>query len=50
LEKGHYVKVLMDELFQENNFRNEIIWHYFMGGKSESFSLVNMMSYFLYKI
>ncbi len=36
-KKGHYVKVLMDELFQENNFRNEIIWHYFMGGKSESF-------------
>lgn len=24
----HYVKVLMDEIFGENNFRNEIIWHY----------------------
>jgi adenine-specific DNA-methyltransferase len=25
---GHYVKVLMDEIFGEDNFRNEIIWHY----------------------
>ena len=25
---GHYVKVLMDEIFGESNFRNEIIWHY----------------------
>lgn len=27
-KKGHYVKVLLDEIFGENNFRNEIIWHY----------------------
>lgn len=26
---GHYVKVLMDEIFGEQNFQNEIIWHYF---------------------
>ena len=26
--KGHYVKVLMDEIFEERNFVNEIIWHY----------------------
>ena len=26
---GHYVKVLMDEIFGENNFCNEIIWGYF---------------------
>lgn len=25
---GHYVKILMDEIFGEDNFRNEIIWHY----------------------
>jgi len=24
----HYVKILMDEVFGEDNFRNEIIWHY----------------------
>jgi site-specific DNA-methyltransferase (adenine-specific)/adenine-specific DNA-methyltransferase len=27
-KKGHYVKILMDEIFGEQNFRNEIIWHY----------------------
>ncbi|MDD3607667.1 MAG: site-specific DNA-methyltransferase [Candidatus Moranbacteria bacterium] len=26
--KGHYVKLLMDELFGENNFRNEVVWCY----------------------
>jgi len=26
---GHYVKILMDEVFGEDNFRNEIIWHYY---------------------
>lgn len=35
---GHYVKVLMDEIFGEDNFRNEIVWHYAdkfaTGGKS----------------
>ncbi len=25
---GHYVKILMDEVFGEENFRNEIIWNY----------------------
>jgi adenine-specific DNA-methyltransferase len=25
---GHYVKVLMDEVFGEDNFRNEIVWFY----------------------
>ena len=25
---GHYVKLLLDEIFGKNNFRNEIIWHY----------------------
>lgn len=25
---GHYVKILMDEVFGEENFRNEIIWCY----------------------
>ncbi|MBW7476684.1 site-specific DNA-methyltransferase [Paenibacillus oenotherae] len=26
---GHYVKVLMDEIFGEGNFKNEIVWHYY---------------------
>lgn len=25
---GHYVKLLMDEIFGKNNFNNEVIWHY----------------------
>ncbi|TFG00328.1 MAG: site-specific DNA-methyltransferase [Promethearchaeota archaeon] len=25
---SHYVKILLDELFGDENFRNEIIWHY----------------------
>lgn len=25
---GHYVKILMDEIFGEENFRNEIVWKY----------------------
>lgn len=28
---GHYVKILMDEIFGEDNFRNEIIWCYTFG-------------------
>ncbi|MDE5608539.1 MAG: site-specific DNA-methyltransferase [Muribaculaceae bacterium] len=26
---GHYVKILLDEVFGEDNFRNEIVWHYY---------------------
>ena len=26
---GHYVKILMDEIFGEDNFRNEIVWYYY---------------------
>ena len=26
---GHYVKVLLDEVFGEDNFRNEVIWYYY---------------------
>jgi len=25
---GHYVKLLLDEIFGKGNFRNEIVWHY----------------------
>ena len=30
---SHYVKIMMDEIFGYDNFRNEIIWHYFVSGK-----------------
>ncbi|WP_368408320.1 site-specific DNA-methyltransferase [Leyella stercorea] len=29
---GHYVKILMDEIFGEENFRNEIVWCYYGPG------------------
>ena len=31
---SHYLKIVLDCIFNETNFRNEIIWNYFMGGKS----------------
>ena len=30
---GHYVKILMDEIFGEDNFLNEIIWQYSWGSR-----------------
>lgn len=37
--KAHYVKVLLDEIFGEGNFRNEIIWHYgtYVGNTKKNF-------------
>lgn len=29
---SHYIKILMDRIFGAKNFRNEIIWHYEIGG------------------
>ena len=39
---GHYVKILLDEIFGEDNFRNEIIWRYpnKMSGAADSYSFV----------
>ncbi|GEM55098.1 site-specific DNA-methyltransferase [Flavobacterium branchiophilum NBRC 15030 = ATCC 35035] len=36
---GHYVKILMDEVFGEDNFVNEIIWSYRSGGASKKASI-----------
>lgn len=33
---GHYVKVLMDDIFGKENFLNEIVWCYSIGGKGNS--------------
>lgn len=27
-KKGHYIRVVMDEIFGERNFLNEVVWHY----------------------
>ncbi len=34
--RGAYLRLIMDEVFGEDNFRNEIIWHYFVSGKYPS--------------
>lgn len=33
---GHYVKILLDEVFGEDNFRSEIIWWYLWGGRGKT--------------
>jgi DNA modification methylase len=35
--KNSYLRLIMDEVFGSQNFINEIIWRYFMGGKSKDF-------------
>lgn len=30
---AHYIKIILDEIFNKNNFRNEIIWHYSTQGR-----------------
>ncbi|PJB01382.1 MAG: site-specific DNA-methyltransferase [Ignavibacteria bacterium CG_4_9_14_3_um_filter_36_18] len=32
---GHYVKILLDEVFGEEGFKNDIIWHYRTGNLAE---------------
>jgi Adenine specific DNA methylase Mod len=32
---GHYVKVVMDEVFGKGRLLNEVIWHYQSGGRQE---------------
>ena len=33
---GHYVKILLDEIFGEDHFRNEIVWWYLWGGRGKT--------------
>jgi len=46
--KSHYVKVLLDELFIETNFCNEIIWHFIKGASSKSSFGKKHQTIFLY--
>jgi adenine-specific DNA-methyltransferase len=44
---GHYVKILLDEIFGEANFINEIIWHYNkFAGKATGFHSNHDIIYF----
>lgn len=38
-KKGHYIKLVLDEVFGENNFVNEVVWSYRSGGASKKESL-----------
>ena len=46
---GHYVKILMDEIFGEDKFRNEIIWHYRWTANSDSFQKMHDCIYYFSK-
>lgn len=34
---GHYVKIMLDDIFGKENFRNEIVWHYPSMSRTDSF-------------
>jgi len=34
---SHYLKTLMDSIFDSSNFLNEIVWHYESGGRAQNF-------------
>ena len=48
---GHYVKILMDEIFGEDNFKNDIIWKktYSSKAQSDSFGKVHDSIFFYTK-
>lgn len=49
---GHYVKILMDEIFGEDRFRNEIIWYYadyIQGNATTGFAKKHDVIYFYTK-
>jgi len=47
-KKGHYIKVVLDEIFGENYFLNEIAWCYQGAGQSENFYKRKHDSIFFY--
>lgn len=44
----HYVKILMDEIFGEDNFRNDIVWHYSGWNKRLKYSFEKRHDVILY--
>ncbi|OGM26688.1 hypothetical protein A3E13_03030 [Candidatus Woesebacteria bacterium RIFCSPHIGHO2_12_FULL_40_20] len=47
---GHYAKTLLDEVFGEENFINEIIWHYRTGNLAEKIFQRKHDTIFLYSV
>jgi DNA modification methylase len=48
-KKGHYIKAIMDEVFGEHNFQNEIIWCYSGGGISLNYFPKKHDNIYVYK-
>jgi len=47
---GHYLKIILDEIFGKENFINEIVWHYASGGAgNKSFAKKHDTLYFYAK-
>lgn len=46
---GHYLKVIMDEIFGKNNFVNEVVWCYKSGGVGERGYAKKHDTIFMYK-
>lgn len=46
--KYHYVKVLMDEIFGENNFKNDIVWKYATSGAYPNYYARNKANILFY--
>ncbi len=44
-----YIRVILDEVFGKNNMVNELIWRYFMGGKSTNFFSKKHDTIYLYQ-
>ena len=47
-KKGHYVKTIMDEIFGEQNFQNELIWQKIKSVKSQTIGYGNVTDYILF--
>ena len=49
LTMGHYLKILMDEIFSKDSFRNEIIWTYnrFSRKSGQQFARMNDIILFI---
>ncbi len=46
---GHYVKILLDEIFGREHFRNEIVWHYSTLGRPKDRFAFKHDTIFVYK-
>ena len=45
---SHYVKIMMDTIFGEDNFRNEIVWYYHTSGNVKKHFVKNSDVIFFY--